>query len=200
MPVASVSPRRFSTTSNNTNTSSALVGSYRSTVDRPYYSSSNSYTRATNSYLSRTSNLDKASNEKRIFSRHTSISDDSGIASSRTSSYSRTSESRDLPSTRRDLSGLSITGRRISSLVVADTVDDMRQKYSPSNYTPNIRKPEPKVDYLSRSKSISNDIGRPPPASNTIVEARNSVTRSNTKVSFFVASIFFFLSVLFFKT
>ncbi|XP_044740737.1 ubiquitin carboxyl-terminal hydrolase 2-like isoform X2 [Chrysoperla carnea] len=166
MPV--VSQRRSSTSS--TTTTSPLTGSYRSTSssDRSYYGGTSTAT----STFSRNSSYLRNLDSKRVYSRHTSISEDSGIGS-RTSSYTRSDRETSIrrgDSQPHDISGLTLTGRRISSISIANSVDDIRQKYSPSNYVPNIRKPESNKLEITRSKSITNDIGKPP----TVVERKIS--------------------------
>ncbi|KAF5291739.1 hypothetical protein FQA39_LY14227 [Lamprigera yunnana] len=133
MPVPS--PRRSS--------ASPLAGPYRSS----YYSSSTCVSRAgsyTERYTSRSyADLDG----RKVISRQGSVTED-GIFRDGKDSVSRDSGISSI----RD-SSLS----RLSAINVAESVAEMRNKYSPSNYVPTCLR----VDNITRSKSI-NDIGRPP--------------------------------------
>lgn len=175
MPV--LSPQRSS--------SSTLTGSYRSTysssaIDRPYTNSYSprSYTYSER-YTSRTFGSDDS--KKSSYSRHSSITED-GISrrygEDRESSTKRDSISRDsgfrdgsLNSTRsnslrdsytRDSSLTRSEGRNsrsdLNTMSVLESVADIRSRYSPANYVPAVLR---KNDN-GRSKSIGNDIGKPP--------------------------------------
>uniref|UniRef100_A0A1Y1K5I3 Ubiquitin carboxyl-terminal hydrolase n=1 Tax=Photinus pyralis TaxID=7054 RepID=A0A1Y1K5I3_PHOPY len=157
MPV--LSPRRSS--------ASPLTGTYRSTsstIDRPFYNStSNSYVPRISSYSERyTTRSYIDSDGRKVISRQGSITED-GITTrfkeeTRESSVRRDSISRDSGiSSLRD-SSLTRTDPRVSAISVAESVAEMRNKYSPSNYVPACLR---NVDNISRSKSI-NDIGKPP--------------------------------------
>ncbi|KAF2885430.1 hypothetical protein ILUMI_20710 [Ignelater luminosus] len=170
MPV--LSPRRSS--------ASALTGSYRSTfssssIDRPYYNSSNSYTPRINTYSERFSTRSYIDSDgRRVYSRQGSITED-GITTrfkeeTREGSARRDSLGRDsgissirensiLDAPRRDSSLSRGESRsRVSAISVAESVAEMRNKYSPSNYVPACMRNN---DNITRSKSI-NDIGKPP--------------------------------------
>lgn len=84
--------------------------------------------------------------------RRDSISRDSGISSIRENSIL------DIPRRERETSSTRSDTGRLSSLSFADTVAELRNKYSPANYVPTIYR---KNENMSRSKSI-NDIGLPP--------------------------------------
>lgn len=157
MPV--LSPRRSS--------ASPLTGTYRSTsssIDRPFYNStSNSYVPRISSYSERyTTRSYIDSDGRKVISRQGSITED-GITTrykeeTRESSVRRDSISRDSGiSSLRD-SSLTRTDPRVSAISVAESVAEMRNKYSPSNYVPACLR---SGDNISRSKSI-NDIGKPP--------------------------------------
>lgn len=194
MPV--VSPSRYNTTS------SSLSGSYRSTltstsVDKPYfrtgsgnYDTIRSYERS--EYRSRYSDIDGNRERKTIVERRTtrapSIADsDSGI-SSRYRSERSESRSRDISTTRSESSKTATDplprSRRgaVTSAELAMSAADLYNKYSPANYIPLTQRIQQQQQQnqnyaeISRSKSISNDIGRPPAAdaSRYIRKARNS--------------------------
>lgn len=190
MPV--VSPSRYNTTS------SSLSGSYRSTltstsVEKPYYrSSSGNYdTIRSYEYRSRFSDIDgnrerKTSLVERRTSRAPSIADsDSGI-SSRYRSERSESRSRDISTTRSESSKTSsdpLPRSRRSGITSADlamSAAELYNKYSPANYIPLTQRIQQQQNQnygeISRSKSISNDIGRPPAAdpSRLARKARNS--------------------------
>ncbi|XP_047038755.1 uncharacterized protein LOC124643738 [Helicoverpa zea] len=194
MPV--VSPSRYNTTS------SSLSGSYRSTLtssssEKPYYRSTSgnydtirSYERS--EYRSRFSDIDgnrerKTISERTRTSRAPSIADsDSGISSRYRSDRSE-SRSRDISTTRSESSKTSSDplprSRRpiLTSTELAMSHAEWYNKYSPANYIPltqRIQQQQQNQNYgeISRSKSISNDIGRPPAADPTRLarKARNS--------------------------
>lgn len=194
MPV--VSPSRYNTTS------SSLSGSYRSTLtssssEKPYYRSTSgnydtirSYERS--EYRSRFSDIDgnrerKTISERTRTSRAPSIADsDSGISSRYRSDRSE-SRSRDISTTRSESSKTSSDplprNRRpiLTSTELAMSHAEWYNKYSPANYIPltqRIQQQQQNQNYgeISRSKSISNDIGRPPAADPTRLarKARNS--------------------------
>lgn len=178
MPVLSPSRRTSST---------SLTGSYRSTFssssinDRPsYYGSSNSYTTPRiSSYSERytTRTYSTADDSKKVYGRHSSISEDSLAARyredsreksirrdslTRDSSYSNSlrdsslARDRELSLTRSDSSR---ERNSLSTLSMIDSVADLRNKYSPASYVPAVYRKQ--HDHIARSKSI-NDIGRPP--------------------------------------
>ncbi|KAF5281657.1 hypothetical protein FQR65_LT14587 [Abscondita terminalis] len=130
---------------------STLTGSYRptlstSSIDRSYYSSSPRITSYSERYTTRTYT---DSDGRKVISRQGSITED-GIT---TRFREETRDSHD--------SGISSTRdgsvSRLSAINVAESVAEMRNKYSPSNYVPACLR----VDNITRSKSI-NDIGKPP--------------------------------------
>ncbi|XP_074040333.1 ubiquitin specific protease 2 isoform X3 [Leptinotarsa decemlineata] len=167
MPV--LSPHRSS--------ASGLSGSYRSTfssppLDRQYYSPPSYNPRITSFSERFTSRSYTDSDGRRVFSRSGSVIED-GVTTSRFREESRE------PSLRRDSisrdSGISsirensvleyprresslTRSDRLSTVNVIDSVAELRNKYSPSNYVPKCYR---KNENISRSKSI-NDIGLPP--------------------------------------
>lgn len=200
MPV--VSPSRYSSTTSSTLSS----GSYRSTItsssslDKPYYRSSsgtyvtstsrNNYGDKTTEYRSRYTDVDGKRERKSSLveytrtSRAPSVSDsDSGIATRYRSERSE-SRSRDISTTRSD-SGKSISEplprpKRsvISTAALAMSTAELYNKYSPANYVPLTQRLAQAE--ISRSKSISGDIGRPPApeVARAPRKSRNSTTIS----------------------
>lgn len=218
MPV--VSPSRYNTTS------SSLSGSYRSThttstVEKPYFRSTSgnydtirSYERS--EYRSRFSDLDGNRDRKTIVerqrtSRAPSIADsDSGVSSSRYRSERSESRSRDISTTRSESSKTSSDPlprtRRplLSSADLAMSHAEWYNKYSPANYIPLTQRIQQQQNQnygeISRSKSISNDIGRPPAAdpSRLARKARNSAaTISEVIFSLFSISMYYISFFLF---
>lgn len=203
MPV--VSPSRYNTTS------SSLSGSYRSTltstsVDKPYFRSTSgnydtlrSYERS--EYRSRFSDIDgnrerKTLTERSRTSRAPSIADsDSGISSRYRSDRSE-SRSRDISTTRSESSKTSsdpLPRTRRPVLTSADLAmshADWYNKYSPANYIPLTQRIQQQANQnygeISRSKSISNDIGRPPAAdpSRLARKVRNSAATISEVIFF----------------
>ncbi|XP_074040331.1 ubiquitin specific protease 2 isoform X2 [Leptinotarsa decemlineata] len=181
MPV--LSPHRSS--------ASGLSGSYRSTfssppLDRQYYSPPSYNPRITSFSERFTSRSYTDSDGRRVFSRSGSVIED-GVTTSRFREESRE------PSLRRDSisrdSGISsirensvleyprresslTRSDRLSTVNVIDSVAELRNKYSPSNYVPKCYR---KNENISRSKSI-NDIGLPP------IEAKASKKKTNSKL------------------
>nr|XP_023013521.1 uncharacterized protein LOC111503460 [Leptinotarsa decemlineata] len=181
MPV--LSPHRSS--------ASGLSGSYRSTfssppLDRQYYSPPSYNPRITSFSERFTSRSYTDSDGRRVFSRSGSVIED-GVTTSRFREESRE------PSLRRDSisrdSGISsirensvleyprresslTRSDRLSTVNVIDSVAELRNKYSPSNYVPKCYR---KNENISRSKSI-NDIGLPP------IEAKASKKKVNERV------------------
>lgn len=186
--------------------SSSLSGSYRSTLtsssslDNPYcrprsgsYATSTlrSYGDTVTEYRSRYS-IDSKGDKKSLIeysrtSRAPSVTDsDSGISSRHRSDRSE-SRSRDISTTRSE-SGKTLsdapsrTKRNFSSSAFMSTAE-LYKLYSPSNYIPLTQRIQQQQKLqnqnygeISRSKSISNDIGRPPAAdpSRALRKARNS--------------------------
>ena len=206
MPV--VSPSRYNSTS------STLSGSYRSTltsstVEKPYYRSTSgnydtlrSYERS--EFRSRFSDIDgnrdrKTISERQRSSRAPSIADsDSGVSSSRYRSDRSESRSRDISTTRSESSKTASDplprARRpmLTSADLAMSHAEWYNKYSPANYIPLTQRIQQQQNQnygeISRSKSISNDIGRPPPAdpSRLARKARNSAaTISEVSICYF---------------
>lgn len=211
MPV--VSPSRYSSTS------STLSGSYRSstTVEKPYYRSSSgnydtirSYEKS--EYRSRYSDIDGNRERKTSLversrtSRAPSIAEsDSGI-SSRYRSERSESRSRDISTTRSEssktVSDPLPRSRRsvITSADLAMSAAELYNKYSPANYIPLTQRIQQQQQQnqnygdISRSKSISNDIGRPPVADSARLarKARNSaatISEVNTFSQIFLGSL-----------
>lgn len=98
--------------------------------------------------------------------RRDSTSRDSGISSIRENSILDTPR-RETPISKLDRSDL-------SALNVAESVEDLRRKYSPANYIPACQR---KNDNISRSKSI-NDIGLPPADSKIFKKKVNGLNNS----------------------
>lgn len=195
MPV--VSPSRY------TPTSSTLTGSYRSSltssssIDKPYYRTSSgtyvtstlrsSYGDRTTEYRSRYSEVDGKRERKTSLveysrnSRAPSVTDsDSGISSRYRSDRSE-SRSRDVSTTRSESSRTSdLRGKRnvISTAALTMSPAELYNKYSPANYVPLTQRiqQQSQNNYgeISRSKSISNDIGRPPAPECRSRKPRNS--------------------------
>ncbi|XP_039752820.1 ubiquitin carboxyl-terminal hydrolase 2-like isoform X2 [Pararge aegeria] len=186
MPV--VSPSRY------TPTSSTLTGSYRSTltssssIDKPYYrNSSGTYVTSTirsnhgdrtTEFRSRYSDVDGKRERKTSLVEYTRNSrapsvgeSDSGISSRYRSDRSE-SRSRDVSTTRSESSRTSDLNRGkrnvLSTAALAMSTVDFYNKYSPANYVPLTQRIQQQAQNnygeISRSKSISNDIGRPPAA------------------------------------
>ncbi|CAG9577099.1 unnamed protein product [Danaus chrysippus] len=199
MPV--VSPSRY------TPTSSTLTGSYRSTltstssIDKPYYRSSSgtyvtstlrsSYGDRTTEYRSRYSDVDGKRERKTSLveysrsSRAPSATDsDSGI--SRYRSDRSESRSRDVSTTRSE-SSRNDRGKRnvISTAALAMSTAELYNKYSPANYVPLTQRIQQQsqnnYSEISRSKSISNDIGRPPAPECRVRKPRNSAATISEK-------------------
>ncbi|XP_045487193.1 ubiquitin carboxyl-terminal hydrolase 2 isoform X2 [Pieris rapae] len=174
MPV--VSQSRF------TPTSSPITGcrsSLTSSLDNPYYRSSETYVTSTlrRSYGDRTteirskySDIDGKRERKTSLveysrtSRAPSVTDsDSGISRYRTERSE--SRSRDVSTTRSESSRTNDVNRKrrdvLSSAALAMSTAELYNKYSPANYVPLTQRIQKEYE-ISRSKSISNDIGRPP--------------------------------------
>lgn len=198
MPVAS--PTRFTSTSSSLSGSYRSTLSSSSSLDKPYYRSGSgtyvsstlrsSYGDKTTEYRSRYSDVDGKRERKSSLveyarsSRAPSVTDsDSGI-SSRYRSERSESRSRDISTSRSD-SGKTASeplARNkksfVSSAALAMSTAELYDKYSPANYVPltqRLQQQQNSYGDISRSKSISNDIGRPPVAdSRALRKARNS--------------------------
>ncbi|XP_041971204.1 ubiquitin carboxyl-terminal hydrolase 17-like [Aricia agestis] len=187
MPV--VSPSRYPA-------SSTVTGS--SGITKPYLSSTStymtstlrtSYGNKTTEYKSKYSDIDGKKERKTSVveysrsSRAPSVTDsDSGI-SGRYRSERSESRSRDVSTTRSessrtsDLSRASKARSILSSSTLAMTPAEFYNKYSPANYTPlteRLKQAQSSYGEIARSKSISNDIGRPPAPDLRSRKARNS--------------------------
>ncbi|XP_063836584.1 uncharacterized protein LOC135085700 [Ostrinia nubilalis] len=203
MPV--VSPSRFTSTSSSLSGSHRLTFTSSSSLEKPYFrTSSGSYVSSTlrstygdktSEFRSRYSDVDGKRERKTSLveysrnSRAPSVTDsDSGI-SSRYRSERSESRSRDISTTRSESGKPSEPSRNkrsvISSAALAMSQADFYNKYSPANYVPltqRIKEQQQQQQQnqnsygeISRSKSISNDIGRPPAADpKTARRARNS--------------------------
>lgn len=209
MPV--VSPSRYTSTS-------SMTGSYRSTLtsssslDKPYYRTSSgtyvsstlrsSFGDRTSEYRSRYSDVDGKRERKTSLVEYTRTSrapsatdSDSGI-STRYRSERSESRSRDISTTRSESSKTSSDPlprnkrNSINSAALAMSTAELYNKYSPANYVPLTQRIKEQQNYgeISRSKSISNDIGRPPAADpSRIRKARNSAaTISEVNILSFV--------------
>lgn len=198
MPV--VSPSRYNSTS------SSLTGSYRSTitssnVEKPFFRSTSSNYDTIRSferseYRSRFSDSD--GNRERKMSlverrtRAPSITDsDSGI-SSRYRSERSESRSRDISTTRSESSKTStdpLPRARRSVLTTPDVMSaaELYKKYSPANYVPLSQRIQQQQNQnygeISRSKSISNDIGRPPAADPSRISRKPRNSTAITEVN-----------------
>ncbi|CAG9135075.1 unnamed protein product [Plutella xylostella] len=154
----------------------------------------------TTEYRSRYSDVDGKRERKTSLveysrsSRAPSVTDsDSGI-STRYRSERSESRSRDLSTTRSESSKTSISDplprnpkrNVINSAALAMSTAELYNKYSPANYVPLTQRIQQQQQAnqnsygeISRSKSISNDIGRPPaPDARTVRKARNSTAGS----------------------
>ncbi|KAL0809448.1 hypothetical protein ABMA28_011626 [Loxostege sticticalis] len=202
MPV--VSPSRFTSTSSTLSGSHRLTFTSSSSLEKPYFRTSSgtyvsstlrsSYGDRTSEIRSRFSDVDGKRERKTSLvefprnSRAPSVTDsDSGI-SSRYRSERSESRSRDISTTRSE-SGKTSEPRKnrnvLSSASLAMSQADFYNKYSPANYVPltqRIKEQQQQQQQnqnsygeISRSKSISNDIGRPPAADPKAARrARNS--------------------------
>ncbi|XP_049883711.1 uncharacterized protein LOC126379127 isoform X1 [Pectinophora gossypiella] len=199
MPV--VSPSRYNSTSTSLSGSYRSTLSSSSSLDKPYYRSSSgtyvtstlrsSYGDRTTEYRSRFSDVDGKRERKTSLveysrsSRAPSVADsDSGICTRYRSDRSE-SRSRDISTTRSESSKTSDPPRNpkrnvISSASLAMSTAELYNKYSPANYVPLTQRIQQQANQnsygeISRSKSISNDIGRPPASdASRLRKARNS--------------------------
>lgn len=209
MPV--VSPSRFTSTSSTLAGSHRLTFTSSSSLEKPYFRTSSgtyvsstlrsSYGDRTSEIRSRFSDVDGKRERKTSLveysrnSRAPSVTDsDSGI-SSRYRSERSESRSRDISTSRSDSGKTSSEplprNKRnvISSASLAMSQADFYNKYSPANYVPltqRIKEQQQNQNSygeISRSKSISNDIGRPPAADPKVARrARNSTASTITEV------------------
>ncbi|RVE52233.1 hypothetical protein evm_003152 [Chilo suppressalis] len=201
MPV--VSPSRYTSTSSSLTGSYRSTLTSSSSFDKPYYrTSSGTYVSSTlrstcgdrtTEYRSKYSDVDGKRERKSSLveysrtSRAPSITDsDSGISTRYRSERSK-SRSRDISTTRSESSKTSSDplprNKRnvISTAALTMSTAELYNKYSPANYVPltqRIKEQQQNQNSygeIARSKSISNDIGRPPadPAK-SIRRARNS--------------------------
>ncbi|XP_026331558.1 ubiquitin carboxyl-terminal hydrolase 2-like isoform X3 [Hyposmocoma kahamanoa] len=203
MPV--VSPSRYNSASSSHSGSYRSTLTSTSSLDKPYYrTTGGTYVTSTfrtslgdrtTEYRSRFSDIDgkKERNTSLVeytrTSRAPSVTDsDSGI-STRYRSERSESRSRDISTTRSESSKttsdpLPRNKRNVlSSASLAMSTADLYNKYSPANYIPltqRIQQQQQQANQnsygeISRSKSISNDIGRPPASdSSRLRKARNS--------------------------
>lgn len=204
MPV--VSPSRYQSTSSGSYRSTFTSSS---SLDKPYYRTSSgtyvsstlrsSYGDRTTEFRSRLTDLDGKRERKSSLveysrtSRAPSVTDsDSGI-SSRYRSERSESRSRDISTTRSESGKTSSDplprNKRnvISSAAVAMSTAELFQKYSPANYVPLTQRIKEQQQAnqnsygeISRSKSISNDIGRPPAADPKYSRRARNSTASST--------------------
>ncbi|XP_064292958.1 ubiquitin carboxyl-terminal hydrolase Usp2-like isoform X3 [Plodia interpunctella] len=198
MPV--VSPSRYNTSSSSLTGSYRSTLTSSSSLDKPYYRTSSgtyvtstlrsTYGDRTTEYRSKYSDVDGKRERKTSLveysrtSRAPSVTDsDSGI-STRYRSERSESRSRDISTTRSESSKTSNEpvqrNKRnvLSSAALAMSTAELYNKYSPANYVPltqRIKEQQNNYGEISRSKSISNDIGRPPAADpSRLRKARNS--------------------------
>jgi hypothetical protein len=208
MPV--VSPSRYNSTSSSLSGSYRSTLTSSSSLDKPYYrSTSGTYMSSTlrstcgdrtTEYRSRYSDVDGKRERKTSLveysrtSRAPSVTDsDSGI-STRYRSERSESRSRDISTTRSESSKTSSDplprNKRnvISTAALAMSTAELYNKYSPANYVPLTQRlkeqQQNNCGEISRSKSISNDIGRPPAAdpSKSVRRARNSTASTIAEV------------------
>ncbi|KAL0858943.1 hypothetical protein ABMA27_011363 [Loxostege sticticalis] len=215
MPV--VSPSRFTSTSSTLSGSHRLTFTSSSSLEKPYFRTSSgtyvsstlrsSYGDRTSEIRSRFSDVDGKRERKTSLvefprnSRAPSVTDsDSGI-SSRYRSERSESRSRDISTTRSE-SGKTSEPRKnrnvLSSASLAMSQADFYNKYSPANYVPLTQRIKEQQQQqqnqnsygeISRSKSISNDIGRPPAADPKAARrARNSTASTISEISQPIAS------------
>ncbi|KAL4712184.1 hypothetical protein ACJJTC_011045 [Scirpophaga incertulas] len=188
MPV--VSPSRYASTSSSLSGSFRSTLTSSSSLDKPYYrTTSGTYMTSTlrstcgdrtTEFRSRYSDIDGKRERKTSLveysrnSRAPSVTDsDSGI-STRFRSERSESRSRDISTTRSESSKTSSDplprNKRsvISTAALAMSAAELYNKYSPANYVPlpqrlkEQQQNQNNYGEISRSKSISNDIGRPP--------------------------------------
>lgn len=223
MPV--VSPSRYNSASSSLSGSYRSTLTSTSSLDKPYYrTTSGTYVTSTfrttlgdrtTEYRSRFSDIDGKRERNTSLveytraSRAPSVTDsDSGI-STRYRSERSESRSRDISTTRSESSKttsdpLPRNKRNVlSSASLAMSTADLYNKYSPANYIPltqRIQQQQQQANQnsygeISRSKSISNDIGRPP-ASDTsrLRKPRNSTAATIIEVIF----LFFFVKSFFY--
>ncbi|XP_053621781.1 ubiquitin carboxyl-terminal hydrolase 37-like isoform X2 [Plodia interpunctella] len=205
MPV--VSPSRYNTSSSSLTGSYRSTLTSSSSLDKPYYRTSSgtyvtstlrsTYGDRTTEYRSKYSDVDGKRERKTSLveysrtSRAPSVTDsDSGI-STRYRSERSESRSRDISTTRSESSKTSNEpvqrNKRnvLSSAALAMSTAELYNKYSPANYVPltqRIKEQQNNYGEISRSKSISNDIGRPPAADpSRLRKARNSAATISEK-------------------
>ncbi|XP_013176656.1 PREDICTED: ubiquitin carboxyl-terminal hydrolase 2-like [Papilio xuthus] len=208
MPV--VSPSRYTSTSSNLTGSYRSTLTSSSSLDKPYYRSTSgtyvtstlrsSYGDRTTEYKSRYSDVDGKTERKTSLveysrsSRAPSVTDsDSGISSRYRTDRSE-SRSRDISTTRSESSkaDASRNSKRnfISSAALAMSTAELYNKYSPANYIPLTQRIQQQQQQnqsnygeIARSKSISNDIGRPPAPDSyrAVRRARNSTAATITE-------------------
>lgn len=213
MPV--VSPSRYNSASSSHSGSYRSTLTSTSSLDKPYYrTTGGTYVTSTfrtslgdrtTEYRSRFSDIDgkKERNTSLVeytrTSRAPSVTDsDSGI-STRYRSERSESRSRDISTTRSESSKttsdpLPRNKRNVlSSASLAMSTADLYNKYSPANYIPltqRIQQQQQQANQnsygeISRSKSISNDIGRPPASdSSRLRKPRNSTAATIIEVIF----------------
>lgn len=210
MPV--VSPSRFNSASTSLSGSYRSTLTATSSLDKPYYrtSSSGTYVSSTfrstlgdrtTEYRSRYSDVDGKRERKSSLveysrsARAPSVTDsDSGI-STRYRSERSESRSRDISTTRSESSKTSSdplprNNKRnvLSSASLAMSTAELYNKYSPANYVPLTQRIQQQANQnsygeISRSKSISNDIGRPPASdSSRLRKPRNSTAATIVEV------------------
>lgn len=209
MPV--VSPSRYNSASSSLSGSYRSTLTSTSSLDKPYYrTTSGTYVTSTfrtslgdrtTEYRSRFSDVDGKRERNTSLveysrtSRAPSVTDsDSGI-STRYRSERSESRSRDLSTTRSESSKttsdpLPRNKRNVlSSASLAMSTADLYNKYSPANYIPLTQRIQQQqanqnsYGEISRSKSISNDIGRPPASdSSRLRKPRNSTAATIIEV------------------
>lgn len=223
MPV--VSPSRYTTTSSSLSGSYRSTLTSSTSLDKPYYRTSsgtyvtssirNNFGDRTTEYRSRYSDVDGKRERKTSLveytraSRAPSVTDsDSGI-SSRYRSERSESRGRDISTTRSESSKTvsePLTRNKRSSLssaALAMSTAELYNKYSPSNYVPLTQRIQQAAaannhGEISRSKSISNDIGRPPAADPSRIgrKTRNSTAATITEVSIILCNKYLLDAIL----
>lgn len=214
MPVAS--PSRYESSSTSLSGSYRSTLSSSTNLDKPYCRSRSgtygtttlrtSFGDVTSEYRTKYSDVDGKRERKSSLveysrsSRAPSVTDsDSGI-SSRYRSERSESRSRDISTTRSESSKtasepLPRSKRNFGSVALAMSTAELYNKYSPANYIPLTQRIQQQQQLqnqnygeISRSKSISNDIGRPPAAdpSRAARKARNAVASTISEVFHFI--------------
>ncbi|CAH2056031.1 unnamed protein product, partial [Iphiclides podalirius] len=207
MPV--VSPSRYTSTSSSLTGSYRSTLTSSASLDKPYYRSSGTYMTSTlrssygdrtTEYRSRYTDVDGKRERKTSLveyqsrgSRAPSATDSDNGAPARYRSERSESRSRDVSTTRSESGKADARNAKrgfVGSAALAMSTAELYNKYSPANYIPLTQRIQQQQQQnqsnygeISRSKSISNDIGRPPPADTyrSARRARNSSAATITE-------------------